>query len=62
MKSLILAFIFFGLLVWGAHDVAPFRAVRRVLRRTPKARPEPARPARVQAPPAYEPPARRHPY
>lgn len=37
MKSLILALIFFGLVVYGSYDVAPFRAARRVVRRTPKA-------------------------
>lgn len=63
MKSLILAIIFFGLLWWGTHDVTPFRAIRRAIRRTPKAKPESTgKTGRLQMPPVYEPTARRHPY
>ena len=35
MKSLVLAFIFFGVVIYGCFDVQPFKAVRRVLKRTP---------------------------
>jgi hypothetical protein len=35
MKSLIIAFVFFGVLVYGCYDVKPFQAIRRVLKRTP---------------------------
>jgi hypothetical protein len=35
MKSLIIAFVFFGVVILGCWDVQPFKAVKRVLRRTP---------------------------
>lgn len=38
MKSLVLALVFFGLVLYGCHDVAPFKAVKRVLKRTPAKR------------------------
>lgn len=33
MKSLVLALIFFGVLVYGCYDVKPFRTVRKLVRR-----------------------------
>ena len=51
MKSLILAFIFFGVVVYGCFDVQPFRAIKRVLRRSPsKAGTAPLQQPPVQAP------------
>ena len=37
MKSLVLALMFFGVLVFGCYDVKPFRAVRKLVRRPSKA-------------------------
>lgn len=37
MKSLVLALIFFGVLVYGCYDVKPFRAVRKLVRRPSRA-------------------------
>ncbi len=37
MKSLVLAIIFFGVVVYGCFDVKPFRAVRKLVRRPSRA-------------------------
>ena len=56
MKSLILAFIFFGVLVYGCFDVKPYRAVRKLVRRPTRAAGEPAAPQGPIAPePEYQP-------
>jgi hypothetical protein len=38
MKSLVLAIILFLVVLYGCHDVAPFKAIKRVLKRTPSKR------------------------
>ena len=64
MKTLVLALFFFGALGYGCYDVKPFKAARRVLRRTPKRQ----QTAPLQAEsgyyddPAPQPPLRRRPY
>lgn len=59
MKSLFLALIFFGVVVYGCYDVTPYkRALRRVIRRTPKPAGRPSGTGPIDPMP-YEPP-RRH--
>ena len=61
MKSLVLAIIFFGVLVYGCYDVKPFRAIRKLVRRPSRAATPPAEPG-VSAPeptPQPEPPLSR---
>jgi hypothetical protein len=35
MKTLVFAIICFILVLWGSYDVHPFKAIKRVLKRTP---------------------------
>lgn len=37
MKSLVLALIFFGVLVYGCFDVKPYKAIRKLVRRPSRA-------------------------
>ena len=61
MKNLLLAVIFFGVVLWGCHDVVPFKAIRRAIRRTPRQAQPPAPPAEpVGTYAAYEPRPRRY--
>jgi hypothetical protein len=44
MKSLILALLLFGVVVYGCYDVKPFRPIKRALRRVPGSKTGPLRP------------------
>lgn len=50
MKSLVLALIFFGVVVYGCFDVKPFRAVRKLVRRPSRAAGTPSAPTGPIAP------------
>jgi hypothetical protein len=54
MKSLVLALIFFGVVMYGCFDVKPYRAIRKLVRRPSKAGPGSTAPLAGPAAPAPE--------